>query len=289
MRFATIWRRPLILRLWMSLVTRYPVEIRISCAGWSVRKEFAAEFGEGPSHLARYATRFNAVEINSSFYRPHRPATYARWAASVPDDFRFAVKVPKEITHVRRLVDSEPVLDRFLAEAVCLGDKLGPMLVHLPPSLDFEACAAEAFFTALRRRFTGAVVCEPRHATWFELDATEHLTRHRVARVAADPAVVPAASEPGGWTELAYYRLHGSPDVYYSSYSDGYLAKLASMILRASATATVWCIFDNTARGAATLNAFDLMKRLQTEQMGSSAAGGPQTRLWSVQTNGLIS
>src|SRR6476661_9254278 len=88
--------------------------ILIGCAGWAIPKKHASEFPTEGSHLARYAGRLPAVEINSSFYRPHQPATYVKWAASVPDDFQFAVKVPKAATHDRRLVDVEDILDRFL-------------------------------------------------------------------------------------------------------------------------------------------------------------------------------
>ena len=96
------------------------------------------------SHLERYGAILNAVEINSSFYRPHRTATYERWAASVPEDFRFAVKVPKAITHERRLKDVGDLLDRFLSEVSGLGPKLGPLLVQLPPSLSFQAGIADS-------------------------------------------------------------------------------------------------------------------------------------------------
>src|SRR5256885_13730988 len=89
-----------------------PRSIHVGCAGWSVRADHASHFPAEGSHLQRYAGRFAAVEINTSFYRPHRPATYARWAASVPSDFRFSVKVPKEITHKRRLVDTLELLER---------------------------------------------------------------------------------------------------------------------------------------------------------------------------------
>src|SRR4051794_4940689 len=124
--------------------------VRIGCAGWSIPKEYGDRFPAEGTHLERYAARFPAVEINSSFYKPHRPTTYARWAESVPEDFRFSVKVPKLATHERRLADVGDVLDRFLAEAPGLGDRLGPLLVQLPPSLSFTAEAAERFFAALR-------------------------------------------------------------------------------------------------------------------------------------------
>jgi uncharacterized protein YecE (DUF72 family) len=79
-----------------------------------------------------------------------------------------------------------------------------------------------------------------------------------VARVAADPAVVPEAAESGGWSELVYYRLHGSPEMYRSAYPDGYLREMATRLEFAAARAEVWCVFDNTARGAATENALAL-------------------------------
>src|SRR5205085_4945044 len=81
---------------------RSPPQFRVGCAGWSILSRHAGLFDAGASHLARYATRFDAVEVNSSFYRPHAQATYARWAASVPRRFRFSVKLPKAITHDAR-------------------------------------------------------------------------------------------------------------------------------------------------------------------------------------------
>lgn len=236
--------------------------ISIGCAGWALPKGHAAKFPAEGTHLTRYAGRLPAVEINSSFYKPHKPATYARWAASVPAGFRFAVKVPKGATHTRRLAGTEDVLDRFLAEATALDGKLGPLLVQLPPSLAFTPAVAETFFAALRERFGGAVVLEPRHASWFAAEADRLVTRFRVARVAADPAVVEGAGEPGGWGGLVYYRLHGCPKVYYSAYDDGHLAALADKLTAAATSATVWCIFDNTAEGAATANALDVLDRV---------------------------
>jgi uncharacterized protein YecE (DUF72 family) len=144
------------------------------------------------------------VEINSSFYRPHRTATYGRWAASVPEDFRFAVKVPKAITNERRLKDVDDLLDRFLSEARSLGPKLGPLLVQLPPSLGFHGGIADRFLRELRSRVPGSIVCEPRHVSWFTPEVEALLTELRIARVAADPAPVSGADEPGGWRGLSY-------------------------------------------------------------------------------------
>lgn len=235
---------------------------RIGIAGWSIRREHGELFPGSGSHLERYARRFNAVEINSSFYRPHRRATYERWAASVPADFAFAVKVPHAITHERRLVDADVALDEFLAQAAGLGEKLGVLLVQLPPSFAFDASTAGAFFTALRARHDGNVAFEPRHATWFTLQADALLRDHRIARVAADPAVVPEAAEPGGWPGLQYVRLHGAPRTYYSSYAPEQIASYAQQLEQTAAANSVWCIFDNTALGASTENALALSAML---------------------------
>ena len=185
--------------------------VRIGTAGWSVSRQHAGLFAPGASQLARYATRIAAVEINSSFYRPHRPATYARWAAATPESFRFAVKVPRAVTHELRLREAAGPLERFLGEIGALGTKLGPVLVQLPPSLPFDPAVATAFWRTLRARFEGEVVCEPRHPSWFAPGAAELLRAWDVARVAADPAPATGAGEPDGWPGLRYLRLHGSP------------------------------------------------------------------------------
>jgi uncharacterized protein YecE (DUF72 family) len=233
----------------------FPSPVYVGCAGWSIPRAYAERFPAEGSHLERYGRRLPAVEINSSFYRPHRPQTYARWAASVPAGFRFAVKVPREITHRARLRDCAAPLERFLAEASALGAQLGPLLVQLPPSLRLDPAAAEAFFALLRARFDGPVACEPRHESWFSAEAEALLVAARVARVAADPAPVPAAARPGGWPGLVYYRLHGSPVMYESDYDRAALETLTADLRAAAPGAETWCIFDNTALGAATGNA----------------------------------
>ena len=190
----------------------------IGTAGWALPAPVRDTFPAGASNLERYAGRLGAVEINSSFYRPHRRVTYERWAASVPAEFRFAVKLPKAITHERRLRDCEEPLARFAEEIAGLGGKRGPVLIQLPPNLAFDTAEADAFFKMLDAIVGGAAVCEPRHPTWFEAAADALLVRRRIARVAADPARVPGAETPGGWLGVAYLRLHGSPQIYRSGY-----------------------------------------------------------------------
>jgi uncharacterized protein YecE (DUF72 family) len=203
----------------------------------------------------------SAVEINSSFYRPHTPAVYAKWAGSVPKDFRFAVKMPGTVTHELRLRQPSrfsPLLHRFVDETSGLGGRLGPVLVQLPPSLEFELRIAKRFFEVLRSIFAGSVVCEPRHPTWFTDKANTLLLQHRIARVAADPVRAPGAETPGGWPGIVYYRLHGSPRTYWSSYDQRYIQALADRLLAIGSSVEVWVIFDNTASGAALQNALQL-------------------------------
>jgi uncharacterized protein YecE (DUF72 family) len=185
----------------------------------------------------------------------------------VPPGFRFAVKVPREITHTRKLVSINDALDRFLSETKALGDTLGPLLVQLPPSLRFDEALAGGFLNALRTRFDGDVACEPRHATWFTGDVDTLLDQHRIARVAADPAPVPLAACPGGWPNLVYRRLHGSPRMYYSGYEPDRLDAIARDMREAGAnTRNCWCVFDNTALGEATHDALDLLQRLRPDE-----------------------
>lgn len=229
--------------------------IRIGTAAWALPRNVRDTFPEGASNLERYAARFDCAEINSSFYRPHRPATYARWAASVPEGFRFSIKLPKAITHEAKLVDCRLPLERFAGEIAGLGEKRGPILVQLPPKLAFDAGIAAAFFTEARAILGDPIVCEPRHASWCDPDADALLAEQHIGRVAADPAPVPAAALPGGWPGIRYFRLHGSPKPYWSSY-EPCLGEWADRIRAAGADS--WVIFDNTGSGAATGDALAL-------------------------------
>lgn len=231
--------------------------IFIGCAGWSLGRAHWPEFPAEGTHLQRYAARLNGAEINSSFYRPHRRSTYERWAESVPAGFRFSVKLPKHISHERRLVDCEAALDEFLSQCNGLGDRLGCLLLQLPPSLAFDAVCAKGFFRALRQRYDGAVVLEPRHESWVKAEPL--LSAYRIAQAVVDPSRISNDVSAAGWEGTRYWRLHGSPRIYHSAYDDAYLQNLAKALQAAEAQgATIWCIFDNTASGAATANALAL-------------------------------
>jgi len=238
--------------------------LRIGTAGWVVPKVHAAlaAAGEG-SHLERYALVMNCAEINSTFYRPHQEKTFARWAASVPEHFRFAVKAPKAVTHEAKLCNCGAALAAFFAQLTPLGAKLGPVLVQLPSKLVFDEGLVREFLAALRELYAGSVVVEPRHASWFERGAERLMQEFEVARAMADPAAGSSlASEPGGWWGLRYLRLHGSPRKYWSEYTDEFLRGLAERMVAGGDAAETWVIFDNTAGSHALSDAMKLRRML---------------------------
>jgi uncharacterized protein YecE (DUF72 family) len=214
-----------------------------------------------------------AVEINSSFYRPHLPATYRRWRESVPADFRFSVKLPRSITHLRRLRETDHDIANFVTGVAELGEKLGCILVQLPPSLRFEQPVAEAFFDALCGAAPVPITLEARHPSWFADDAGRMLAHRNIATVFADPPVGPTPLADFK-NRLIYVRLHGSPTMYHSTYSNDFLTSLLADLARHRAAGrTVWTIFDNTASGAALPNALFLLARSQSGMECSPSAG----------------
>jgi uncharacterized protein YecE (DUF72 family) len=243
---------------------------RVGCAGWSLLSRHAAHFPREGSHLQRYAAVFDAVEINSSFYRPHQGKTYAGWAASVGADFQFAVKMPKAFSHDARLKVPVAQLRAFLDPVRELGDRLGPLLLQLPPSLRFERRVALAFLDKLRSLHAAPVVLEPRHASWFAAAVDAALRERAIARVAADPARGLRALVPGGDHSLEYARLHGSPRMYHDSYAAPALARLVRRALAPRVGVSErWMIFDNTAGGHAVADA--LVMRGALRELASSS------------------
>ncbi len=241
------------------------VDLRIGTAGWSIPRASMARFSDRGTHLERYARSLRCAEINSSFYRPHSAATYTKWRGSVPSDFQFAVKVPRTITHELKLRHALEPFAVFLAQTDGLSEKRGPLLVQLPPSLAFDAAVVTSFLQTVRERYEGPMACEPRHATWFSPSAVSLLEHYRIARVAADPPRAPGALAPAGWMRLAYFRLHGSPRIYWSRYDRAFLISLRTTIRSLSSAERVWCVFDNTASGAAVENASELSHYLSAE------------------------
>jgi uncharacterized protein YecE (DUF72 family) len=248
--------------------------MRIGTAGWTIPREAAAAFPGEDRHLSRYARVLGCAEINSSFHRSHRREVYERWAAQTPPGFRFAAKLPRNISHDLRLRRAREPLGRFLDEVAGLGERLAIVLVQLPPSFAFESRPVRVFFGLLADRFGGAIVCEPRHASWFAPGADRVLAASRVSRAAADPARVPEAARPGGWLgpegdgrgAVLYHRWHGAPRTYWSCYEPTWIEARAGELRRWPRDAESWCIFDNTASGAAMANALELRAALQEKE-----------------------
>jgi uncharacterized protein YecE (DUF72 family) len=224
----------------------------IATAGWSIPKTVKERFPQQGSSLSRYASVFDATEINSTFYRQHKPSTFARWAESVPDGFRFSVKIPQEITHTRMMKEIGDPFDSFLKDIAPLAGKRGPLLCQLPPSLAFDPAHMEAACRTMRDADAGPIVMEVRHKSWASDEAVALLKKYTFDRVLADPPLV--------WTgedftvPARYVRLHGKPKIYYSTYSDEEIRSLSKLLSAGS-----WCVFDNTASGAALNNALTMV------------------------------
>jgi uncharacterized protein YecE (DUF72 family) len=212
-------------------------------------------------------TRYGVVifpdEVACTIYRQSSTLTNRVLPAnSVPAEFQFSVKLPKTITHESKLSCTSGALSTFFQQINLLKDKLGPVLIQLPPSLNFDFARSKTFLLLLRDIYLGPVALEPRHRSWFEDRGDQLLQDFHVARVAADPPGVPTAGMPGGHTSLAYFRLHGSPRTYYSAYSSDFLNRLAAQLRNLSRTTEVWCVFDNTASGYAIENARQLISKI---------------------------
>ena len=225
--------------------------------------------------LRRYAEYFDAVEINSTFYRLPRIATLERWRDATPGHFRFSAKLPKAITHEAGLIGVTAEVAEFCALMAHLTPKLGPLLVQLPPSLELDVRAASRLLRQLAAAAPAPIVVEPRHASWFSARAEELLSKHGAGRVAADPALCEAAAEPGGSRSVSYFRWHGSPRMYFSTYEADAIRSLAVRVAEHRRSgADVYCVFDNTALGAAAINALALKAALTSTCERRPRAGG---------------
>ena len=224
--------------------------VRIGIAGWGNPPAQREHRKAGESHLAYYASHFSCVEINSTFYKSHQAGTFQRWRDETPPHFRFSAKMPRSITHEAHLRRAASEVSRFYEEISNLRPKLKAVLVQLPPTLEFNARVTRTFFEAVPRMRGVAISCEPRHVSWFSPAADAALKELHVARVAADPPRCLQGGDTGGMRRFAYFRWHGSPQLYYSKYSDAQLEAFAAQVSRSRAR-EVWCIFDNTARYAA--------------------------------------
>lgn len=265
-------------------------EIRIGTSGWSYppwRGDFYPRGLVQRRELEYLSRRLNSAEINGSFYSLQRPERYRDWAGQTPDDFVFAVKGGRFITHMKQLRDIETPMANFFASGVlALGRKLGPFLWQLPPRLAFDAERMETFFGLLprtshaaaklagkhddklksdpytepkpRRRLRHAV--EVRHASFAEPESIDLFRKHDIALVVADTAGKwPLIEEPTS-DEFSYVRLHGDEELYVSGYSDKALEKWARKIK--GWRRDVYVYFDNDVKVEAPKNAITLANLL---------------------------
>lgn len=229
------------------------------------------------------------VEVNGTFYGTLRPSTFQRWAEETPDGFRFAVKGPRYVTHLRRLREVEAPVANFLASGVlALGTKLGPLLWQLPARMVFDAERMRAFLDLLPVTLDGAArlarrhdarlkepmipdrlplrplrhVLEPRHESFGDDACLELCRAHGVALVEADSAGrFPSLGQPA--PDLAYVRLHGEERLYAGGYSDAALDRWASRLRGwASDGRDVYAYFDNDVDGKAPFDALRLASRV---------------------------
>ena len=250
-----------------------------------------------PSDLAtrrwlEFASRkFPSIELNGTFYSLKSPKIYAKWAAEVPDDFVFAVKGSRYITHNLKLRNSEQALANFYASGIlALGARTGPFLWQLPASYGFTRDRVEPFLRMLPRDSRAAArlarkhddripdpltsaqgtvpyrhAFEPRHESFFCAEFFDLLREHDCAFVVADTAgKFPYAEEVT--TDLVYVRLHGSTQLYVSGYTDAELDAWASKIRRWLRSADVYVYFDNDAKVHAPFDALRLIERLEDKR-----------------------
>ncbi len=273
--------------------------IRIGLSGWTYRHWRSVFYPPGLAQrreLEFASHTFDALEINGSFYSLQRPSSYRRWRDATPDDFVFAVKGSRFITHMKRLGDIDVPLANFLASGVLeLGPKLGPFLWQLPPALRFDRERMEAFFARLpatagaaaeiaaghderiERRFReNPVVTAPdpsarlrhavevRHPSFTSQEFADLCRAHGVALVVADTAGrFPWVDQVTA--ELVYVRLHGDTELYASGYTDEGIDWWAGRVRGWADTpgvGEVHVYYDNDGQAHAPYDALRLAERL---------------------------
>ncbi|MDR2235768.1 MAG: DUF72 domain-containing protein [Chryseobacterium sp.] len=210
--------------------------------------------------LTLYSQTFNCVEINSTFYRKPTAKTLLKWHDETPDDFRFFIKIPKVISHEKRLKDCREEVSAFCDHiAEHLKEKLSGFLYQFPPSFKHTPENLDLIFSNLDFRWVNVI--EFRHNSWWHEDLFNILNENNI--------IFSGVSFPGNLPEemiinhpdILYYRLHGQPVLYKSEYSQDYIDDVAEKILKAQKKAFIF--FNNTWGTAAIHNALYLKKVLK--------------------------
>lgn len=267
-------------------------DVRIGTSGWLYPPWRGVFYPPGLPHrreLEYLSGRLRTVEINGSFYSLQRPTSYQSWYAQSPEDFVFAVKGPRFITHMKKLREPETSLANFFASGLlALADKLGPILWQLPPTARFEPDVLAEFLTALPADTEAAAALAAKHdhrlagRAWTTTDARRRLryalevrhasfagpafpallSEHGVACVVADSAGTWPYFEQVTAPDLVYLRLHGDAELYTSGYTDEALEAWAAKIRRWRRTHDVYVYFDNDVKVRAPADAMSLAAAL---------------------------
>ncbi|MCK4362242.1 MAG: DUF72 domain-containing protein [Dehalococcoidia bacterium] len=211
--------------------------------------------------LEFYTGHFSTVELNNSFYRLPSEQAFSNWRATSPEGFRYAVKVSRFITHIKRLKDVAEPAETFLQRARHLNEKLGPLLYQLPPNMHRNDERLESFLRLLPKGLRHVI--EFRHQSWLDEGVFDILRRHEIGFCVFDMPGLPCPLL--STADFAYIRFHGSSGLYFSCYSNEELEDWARRISGlAKDLDTVYIYFNNDAEGFAIKNAQTMAERLQS-------------------------
>jgi uncharacterized protein YecE (DUF72 family) len=234
-------------------------ELRVGTSGWQYkhwRGRFYPKELPTAKWLDHYVKHFDTVELNNPFYRQPERATFERWRKAVPDDFLYAVKLNRFITHVKRLNIEPYSVERSYGTLAGLGKKAAVVLVQLPPRMKFDRERAARFFSLVARRRRRHAL-EPRDASWFTDEALAFLRRRAVALVIGETPHWP--THLAVTTDLVYLRFHGPERRYGSNYSDDQLRTWAERIRAWRGEGRdVFAYFNNDEQAFAVKNALRL-------------------------------
>ena len=225
--------------------------IHVGCSGWVYKHWRGILYPEGlPQRLwfERYAEEFDTVEINNSFYRLPKPETFDKWRKQAPDRFCYALKANRYLTQAKKLKECEEPLERMMAAVRHLGDRLGPMLYQLPPSMKINLERFESFLRILPKEATS--VFEFREKSWYVPETYDLLNQYGASFCVHD--MPGSASERIAVGPIAYVRFHGGEGKYWGRYSDEGLLNWTDWIVeQARSGKSCWCYFNNDIHGHA--------------------------------------
>ena len=241
-----------------TVSNRAAAPVRIGCSGWAYKHWRGIFYPEGlPQRLwfDRYAADFDTVEINNSFYRLPPCSTFEKWRDQAPPGFCYTVKANRFLTQAKKLKECEEPLERMMAAVRCLGDRLGPVLYQLPPSMKINLERLGDFLEIVPKDVTS--VFEFREKSWYVPETYELLDRHGASFCVHDMAG--SISERVAVGRVAYVRFHGGEGKYWGRYSDERLLSWTDWIVaEARSGRAVWCYFNNDIHGHAIHDALTL-------------------------------